>query len=211
MSDNRSPKPILINKYPNRRYYDTLNSQHVTLQDVHDLIISGKDVCITDSQTGEDLTNVVLMQILVEKDHVKLDLIPSSVMHMMIRSSRNTLRTTLERYFSPFLGMMAAGQKQFDSYLRETMKGQLVSPMEWTNGVLRAFGDNEPPNSPTSPRGKNAPTPEVDDADAAESELDSLRTQLESLQKRMTQLGAGTKKPRKSGTKKAVRKQKTRR
>ena len=56
MSDNRGPNPVLINKYPNRRYYDTLNSRHVTLQEVHDLIISGKDVCVTDTRTGEDLT-----------------------------------------------------------------------------------------------------------------------------------------------------------
>lgn len=189
MSDNRGIKPILINKYPNRRFYDTRNSRHVTLQEIHDLIVSGNDVCVTDTGTGEDLTNVVLMQILLERDHLKLDLFPSSVMHMMIRSNRKALGATVERFFGPFLGIMAASQKQFDSYLRETMKGQMISPMDWTNGMLRAFGaDGASLGRVPSRDSQSQPEPTDEPASTESNELDELRSQLEYLRRRVSDL-----------------------
>lgn len=205
MSDKASPNVVLINKYPNRRFYDTLNSRHVTLQEIHDLIISGKDVCVTDTGTGEDLTNVVLMQILLERDHLKLDLFPNSIMHMMIRSSRNTLRATVERFFGPFLGIMAASQKQFDAYLRDSMK----SPLDWTKGMFRAFGVD----GATQARSNNQKTDSKGESVAPEEsdrsgELDELRSQMDILRRRVADLTPQPpKKPRK---KRPVRKAKAR-
>lgn len=210
MSDNRSPGPVLINKYPNRRFYDTLNSRHVTLQEIHDLIISGRDVCVTDTRTGEDLTNVVLMQILLERDHLKLDLFPSSIMHMMIRSSRNTLRTTVERFFGPFLGIMAASQKQFDSYLRETMKGRMMSPLDWTGGMFPGFGTQGAATAPSAQPEDTSESPaSAERAEARASELDELRAQFEMLRRRVADLDAP--RPRKPRKKPASRKPKPRR
>ncbi|MDO8632720.1 MAG: polyhydroxyalkanoate synthesis regulator DNA-binding domain-containing protein [Phycisphaerales bacterium] len=189
MPDNNTPRPVQIKKYPNRRYYDTFQSRHVTLQEVHDLIVSGRDVCVIDSRTGEDITNVVLMQILLEKDHPKLDLFPSSILHMMIRSNRQALRNTVERFFGPFLGLMAASQKQFDAYLRKTMHGQLVSPLDWAGGMLRAFGGEA---ASTGPASDEAPSdspdePVAEGQDAAT--LHELQSQIDTLRQRIEQIG----------------------
>ena len=70
---------LQIKKYPNRRYYDATRSCHVTLQEVYDLVRDGQDVCVTDSRTGEDITNLNLMQDMLEKDQPKLDVFPSRV------------------------------------------------------------------------------------------------------------------------------------
>ena len=209
MSDKRGPNVVLINKYPNRRFYDTLNSRHVTLQEIHDLIASGKDVCVTDTATGEDLTNVVLMQILVERDHLKLDLIPSSVMHMMIRSSRNTMRTTVERFFGPFLGIMAASQKQFDSYLRDTMKNQMMSPLDWTKGVFNAFG-SQGPSGDHSTSSPSEPKRAASVAPVEGGELDELRAQMDMLQRRMSELASPQRAKRKAPKKQPARRPKAR-
>lgn len=189
MSDNRVQEVVQINKYPNRRYYDIGNSRHITLQEIHDLVLSGKDVCVTDTKTGEDLTNAVLMQILLERDHVKLDLFPSSIMHMMIRSNRKALRGIFDRFFSPFLSFMAAGQKQFDSYLRETMKRQMISPLDWTDGMLRAFGADGVPQPGRAarekpPKARSQAAPEPDES----SEIDNLRSQIDSLRRKVSDM-----------------------
>src|SRR3990172_5532526 len=139
MFDGLSLEVIQIKKYPNRRYYDATNSRHVTLQELHDLIVSGKDICVTDSRNGEDITNLLLTQILLERDEPKLDLFPSSVLHMMIRSNRQALRSTMERFFGPFLGLVSTSQKQFDAYLRQAMQTNVSSPMEWANRMMQAF------------------------------------------------------------------------
>jgi len=58
--------PIVIRKYPNRRMYDTSSRRYVNLEDVAGLVRQGKDLQVVDAKTGEDLTRVVLTQIIVE-------------------------------------------------------------------------------------------------------------------------------------------------
>jgi polyhydroxyalkanoate synthesis repressor PhaR len=59
-------KPVVIRKYPNRRLYDTSAGRYVNLEDVAALVRQGTDVQVVDAKTGEDLTRVVLTQIIVE-------------------------------------------------------------------------------------------------------------------------------------------------
>ena len=60
------PATVVIKKYPNRRLYDTSSSTYVNLDDIAKLIRNGTDVKISDAETGEDITRVVLTQIIVE-------------------------------------------------------------------------------------------------------------------------------------------------
>ena len=57
---------MLIRKYPNRRLYNTSSRTYVNLNDLAALIRKGEDVQVVDAKTGEDLTRVVLTQIIVE-------------------------------------------------------------------------------------------------------------------------------------------------
>lgn len=175
------PAVLKIKKYPNRRYYDTTRSCHVTLQDVHALVLEGRDVSIVDSKTGEDITNLVLTQILLEKDQPKLDIFPTSVFHMMIRSNRQALRGSVERYFAPFMQMVAASQKQFDTYFKQAMRGEFVSPMEWASGVMSAMGGR-------SENGADSPPPDDGAIAEAEESVEDLRAQLADLESRLRRL-----------------------
>ena len=58
----------VLKKYPNRRYYDTTQSRHITLDEIYAMIRGGVDVHVTDSKTGEDITAKVLAQIILEHD-----------------------------------------------------------------------------------------------------------------------------------------------
>ena len=184
MYDGRSSEVIQIKKYPNRRYYDATNSRHVTLQELHDLIVSGKDVCVTDSRNGDDITNLVLTQILLERDEPKLDLFPSSVLHLMIRSNRQVLRSSMERFFGPFLGLLATSQKQFDAYLRQAMRANAGSPMEWASRMMQAFSAGTPAPGQTA---AHPPEPPADNRPSDET-LDDLREQLATLRRRVEEL-----------------------
>lgn len=184
MYNGRSSEVIQIKKYPNRRYYDATNSRHVTLQELHDLIVSGKDVCVTDSRNGDDITNLVLTQILLERDEPKLDLFPSSVLHLMIRSNRQVLRSSMERFFGPFLGLLATSQKQFDAYLRQALQTNVASPLEWASRMMQAFS-GAPPTSGSTP--SHAPEPPAGSR-ATDETLDDLRDQLAALRRRVEEL-----------------------
>lgn len=139
MESNDRKDLLHIKKYPNRRYYDITRSMHVTLKDLYGVILEGQDIYVSDSRTGDDITNLVLLQILLERDQPKLDLFPSSIVHMMIRANRQVVQQSVDRYFGPFAKMFASTQKHFDTYLRKAMQGQLVSPLEWANTFVESF------------------------------------------------------------------------
>ncbi len=64
MDTNR--KKVIIKKYENRRLYDTTNSRYINLDEVAQLVQEGCDVEVVDAATGEDLTRLVLTQIIAE-------------------------------------------------------------------------------------------------------------------------------------------------
>lgn len=86
---------VAIKKYPNRRYYDSTHSRHVTLEQIRDMIRDGHDVAVTDSATGDDISPLVLWQIILDLDTTKLDLLPAELLHQMIRSNESIVRQLL--------------------------------------------------------------------------------------------------------------------
>lgn len=57
---------ILIKRYANRKLYNTETSRYITLRGVGELLDRGEDVRVVDNETGEDITQVALSQILVD-------------------------------------------------------------------------------------------------------------------------------------------------
>ncbi|MBI4718978.1 MAG: hypothetical protein HY763_14320 [Planctomycetes bacterium] len=189
MNGQRQSEPIQIKKYPNRRFYDATRSCHVTLQDISQAIRSGFDVVVTDSRNGADITNVVLLQIILEKDEPKLDLFPSAVLHLMIRTDYPVLRDSIERFFGPYMSMLSATQRQFDTYLRQAMRGQFVSPLDWATSFLRTFNPaRAAPAASATPE-----TPSTDDVVTTQNlgeTVADLRRQMAELAQRIADLGA---------------------
>jgi hypothetical protein len=56
---------VLIKRYANRKLYNTQTSRYITLKGISELIEAGDEVRVIDNETGEDITNVALSQILV--------------------------------------------------------------------------------------------------------------------------------------------------
>jgi polyhydroxyalkanoate synthesis repressor PhaR len=59
---------VLIKRYANRKLYNTQTSRYITLKGIAELIDFGEEVRVIDNETGEDITNVALSQILVDHE-----------------------------------------------------------------------------------------------------------------------------------------------
>jgi len=59
---------IVVKKYANRRLYDTGRSSYVTLDDLCEMIKEGQEFVVQDAKSGDDLTQQVLTQIIVEQE-----------------------------------------------------------------------------------------------------------------------------------------------
>jgi len=91
---------LRIRKYPNRRYYDSTRSRHVTLEEIHNLIRQGYEVEVTDSKTGQDITAKLLGQIIVELDPPKMGVFPVSMLHRLLRSNQELVGDFIQKYFN---------------------------------------------------------------------------------------------------------------
>lgn len=100
----RMSDTIRIRKYPNRRLYDTSRSQHLTHDGVLALIAEGHTVQVTDSRTGTDITNAVLLQIMIERDPAKVGSLPSEIIHRAMRSDVTTIRSIADGALAAWRG-----------------------------------------------------------------------------------------------------------
>ncbi len=62
---------ILIKRYANRKLYNTETSRYITLRGVGELLDRGEEVRVVDNETGEDITEVALSQILVDNKRAR--------------------------------------------------------------------------------------------------------------------------------------------
>ncbi|MEA2629771.1 MAG: hypothetical protein QOJ10_2231 [Chloroflexota bacterium] len=62
------PERHLIKKYANRKLYDTRTSSYITLEGIADLVRDGHEIKVVDRETGQDLTQVTLSQIVLSEE-----------------------------------------------------------------------------------------------------------------------------------------------
>ncbi len=63
-----APERHLIKKYANRKLYDTRTSSYITLEGIATLVRDGHEIKVVDRETGQDLTQVTLSQIVLSEE-----------------------------------------------------------------------------------------------------------------------------------------------
>jgi polyhydroxyalkanoate synthesis repressor PhaR len=114
-------KRVIIKKYENRRLYDTTNSRYVNLDEVAEMLREGAELQAVDATTGEDITRLVLTQIIVEgaKDNdsaLSLDFLRQMVVatgKVSQESFLKYMRAIFEMYQNTYRGFTHA-MPQFD-------------------------------------------------------------------------------------------------
>lgn len=181
-----TPKRLKIKRYSNRRFYDATRSCHLTFGDMHDLICAGHELSIEDSSTGEDITNLVLTQIILDRDPPKLGIFPANILHELIRTQQQLLGGVVEQYFRQVVETQRASQERWASFLKNTLGFnplQAMNPLEWTRAIMGS-PRNDRANSEPERNERAAPTTSGAD-DHRDTELQELRRQIESLREQM--------------------------
>jgi polyhydroxyalkanoate synthesis repressor PhaR len=167
-------QPIVIRKYPNRRLYDSASRRYVNLEDVAAMIRKGLEVQVLDAKTGEDLTRVVLTQIIVEDAKDQPTGLPLELLRQLIMASDRAGQEFLMSYL----------KSAFDTYqkVQETVQDRLSSVREAALSPLNLVSSflSRP-------------------ASAGESEVEQLRRRIAELEQKSSK---PRNRPRKSGPKK---------
>jgi polyhydroxyalkanoate synthesis repressor PhaR len=62
-----SAEPVTIKRYANRRLYHPGTGSYLTLEDLGGMVEDEEDFVVHDAKTGDDITPVVLKQIILER------------------------------------------------------------------------------------------------------------------------------------------------
>ena len=106
--------PIVIKKYGNRRLYDTDESRYITLDELAAKIRTGAELRVVDAQTGEDLTQATLTQIVLETGHAA-KFLPVQLLTQMIRLSDDSLAEFFSRYVTGALDVYLQAKRGIQS------------------------------------------------------------------------------------------------
>jgi len=87
---------VLIKRYANRKLYNTETSRYITLKGIAELIEQGAEVRVVDNETGEDITNVALSQILVDNERAQRA-VPRGLLSDLIQRGGDALYGALKR------------------------------------------------------------------------------------------------------------------
>ena len=87
---------VLIKRYANRKLYNTQTSRYITLKGISELIEAGEEVRVIENETGDDITNVALSQILVDREREGRE-VPSSLLSDLLQRGGDVLYGALRR------------------------------------------------------------------------------------------------------------------
>ena len=172
---------VLIKKYGNRRLYDTGDSRYVTLDELAAKIRSGADLRVVDAQSGEDLTQATLTQLVLETGNAA-KFLPVQLLTQMIRLSDDALAEFFSRYVTSALDLYMQAKRGAQTLATYNPLTQI--PMAATDALARMWmggfggapyqqypGYTAPPPYPVAPPSPNAGEAEPDsDADAEPEE-----------------------------------------
>jgi polyhydroxyalkanoate synthesis repressor PhaR len=175
-----NPPKVIIKKYENRRLYDTTNSRYVNLDDVADMLREGTDVQAIDAATGEDITRLILTQIIVDGAKAGESGLPLDILRQMVVAGGRAGQETLLRNTRSMLDLY---QKAYGAFT------PAMTPFDFMQTMMKAGGQPAPA----------APAEEKD------SDVKHLRQRIDELERMVAEVAA-KKGKRPAPAKKGVRK-----
>jgi polyhydroxyalkanoate synthesis repressor PhaR len=174
---------LRIRKYPNRRYYDSTRSRHLTLEEIYAAIREGYEIEVLDSKTGQDITAKVLAQMIIELDPPKLGIFPVPLLHRLLRANEQLVTDFTQKYFNQALEAFLDSQRKFEQSLRQTLGLKSATPTvaDWAKVMWGPF-------TPTAWSGdenasKGSPNNSTTEVDRLRREVEDLRDQLRQKRK----------------------------
>jgi polyhydroxyalkanoate synthesis repressor PhaR len=167
---------VVIKKYGNRRLYDSTHSRYVNLDEIARLIREGKDLKVLDAKSGQDLTRVVLTQIITEDAKDKPVGLPLELLRQLIVASDEVRQEFIMWYLKSAFDTYQKVQDAVQSRLGE-VQSAILSPVD----LMKKFLGSAPPQAQSAP----------------EPELDALRQRVAELEAKLESAPAKKRKRRK--------------
>ncbi|MCS7258176.1 MAG: polyhydroxyalkanoate synthesis regulator DNA-binding domain-containing protein [candidate division WOR-3 bacterium] len=102
----------VIKRYKNRKLYDLYTGTFVTLLDLQAMIKAGDELIIIDHETKKDITDFVLIQVIIETiKNIKPQISLSGLLHNLIKANWKNLHKVLKLLLTPVPVVKISPQK----------------------------------------------------------------------------------------------------
>jgi polyhydroxyalkanoate synthesis repressor PhaR len=172
---------VIIRKYENRRLYDTAGSRYVNLEDLARMVREGVDLRVVDARTNEDLTRVILTQIIVEDAKERDSSLPLDFLRQMVIASGRATQEGFARYMQAVFESYQRAYQAIQDRLREGAPMTMM-PLDFMQAMFgpKAPGAAARPASAEAEEAPNASSPEGD-----LKEITDLRRRIDELERRL--------------------------
>lgn len=128
----------LIKKYKNRRLYDTETSQYITLEELQRYVVDGVQFSVEDSMTGKDLTNTILLQIIVEMESGANQFLSSEILRQIISLANHPMHASLKKMMEQmFMAMEKPLQTNPYAQATENWNQQMQTMMQQWQSLFK--------------------------------------------------------------------------
>ena len=103
----------IIKKYPNRRLYDTKESRYITITNVKELVMSGEEFQVIDTNTSEDLTRTILLQIIMEEESHGKPIFSEDALFQLIKFYGGAVQGVFGQYLEESMSAFTKKQHMF--------------------------------------------------------------------------------------------------
>ena len=198
------PETIELRRYPSRKLYNKNASSYVRLPEVAEMVRNGANIRVEDTESGEDVTRQVLLQIIMEQEGKSAGaMLSADLMMDMIRLHQSKASEMMTGLFEQSVAFIRTQQEQLASQMTGAMSGTIKQPWNvfdpgamqemqreyqkrlagfWSGAIPGLSGSGLAAMPGLQPK-KAEPKPEPNDANDAE-ELKALRARLEELEKK---------------------------
>src|SRR5580765_7252361 len=133
----KQPGSRIVRKYANRRLYDTAAGKYVNLEEIATLVRNGEDVQVVDAKTGEDVTRVVLTQIIVEDAKDQPSGLPLELLRQLIMASDRAGQEFIMWYLNSAFDAYRKVQEGVQTRLSD-VRSAALSPLTIMRNLLTA-------------------------------------------------------------------------
>lgn len=185
-SASMASKTILIKKYENRRLYDSTNSRYINLEEVASFVQRGYEVRVIDVASGEDMTRVILTQIIAEGAKTPDSSFPLDILRQMVIASGRASQESALRYTKAMLDLYQSTYRAM---------APALNPFEFLQN------DSEPGARPVGDLGADSPSAQGVANGSDLEEMNRIKERVSELEKLIASLVSRPSPRKKAGRK----------
>ncbi|MGC2612761.1 MAG: polyhydroxyalkanoate synthesis regulator DNA-binding domain-containing protein [Terracidiphilus sp.] len=172
-------KTVVIKKYENRRLYDTTNSRYVNLEEVAQLLQQGNDVQVIDASSGEDITRLILTQIIVEDAKTPESSFPLDLLRQMVVASGRASQESALQYMKSMLEVYQNAYRSMPNPL---------NPFDFMQNIRTSPEEKSDPGTRPTTAGRTMDSRQPEMKQSEPEDVGALRDRLAELEKLVSKL-----------------------